>query len=574
MLLFLLAYLGGALTILSPCVLPVIPFIFARADKPFLKSGLPLFVGMALTFAAVATLATVGGGWAVQANEIGRWVAVVLLALFAATLLSTRLADRLSRPFVALGGKLTEANAQESNIWQSGLLGVATGLLWAPCAGPILGLILTTAALQGASAKTALLLFIYALGSVTSLAIVLLAGKRAMAVFRKSQKAEEWIRRIVGVAVLAGVVVIALGLDRGILTKLSGPGTSKLESGLIAKLNPSAVPKTPTGVGGGLLKNYGMAADFTGATAWINSPPLTLAQLKGKVVIVDFWTYSCINCLRTLPYVKAWAAQYADQGLVVVGVHTPEFAFEKQEANVRKAVKDLGVTYPVAMDSDWTIWKAFKNQYWPAHYFLDTTGRIRYEHFGEGGYDESEQAIRLLLAERNGKAPTVGAAKVDLAPVAIASQDLLAISPETYVGFGKAQHFASAGGLAHDAFKTYAFPAELAADNWALSGPWKTTAESSMPAKAGAALRMRFHARDLNMVLGPKTPGAKAHFRVLIDGKPPGADHGLDTDADGNGVITDQRLYQLVRQGAGMKDRTFEIDFLDANAELYSFTFG
>lgn len=575
MLLFLLAYLGGALTILSPCVLPIIPFIFARADKPFVRSGLPLFAGMALTFALVATLATIGGGWAVRANEVGRWVAVVLLAIFAATLLSPWLADRLSRPFVALGGRLTEANAQEANIWQSGLLGVATGLLWAPCAGPILGLILTTAALQGASAKTAILLLTYALGSVTSLAIVLLAGKRAMTVFRKSQKAEEWIRRILGVAVLIGVVVIALGLDRGLLTKLSGPGTSKLESGLIARLNPQAAPKAQgiakTAEG---LTYYGMAADFTGAKAWINSPPLTLASLKGKVVVVDFWTYSCINCLRTLPYVKAWAQQYADQGLVVIGVHTPEFAFEKQEDNVRKAVRDLGVAYPVALDSDWTIWKAYKNQYWPAHYFIDAQGRIRYEHFGEGGYAESETAIRALLAERNGKAPTIGAAKVDLAPVAVASQDLLAISPETYLGYGKAQRFASPGGLAEDKAKTYAFPAGLAPDSWALSGPWKAGQESSTPTGMGAALRMRFHGRDLNMVMGPRAGGHEARFRILIDGKPPGADHGLDVDAAGNGVITGQRLYQLVRQTAGMKDRTFEIQFLDTQAEIYSFTFG
>jgi cytochrome c biogenesis protein CcdA/thiol-disulfide isomerase/thioredoxin len=575
MLLIVLAYLGGALTILSPCVLPVIPFIFARADRPFVKSGLPMFVGMALTFAVVASLATVGGGWAVRANEIGRWVAVVLLGLFAATLLSPWLADRLSRPFVALGGRLTEANAREDNIWQSGLLGVATGLLWAPCAGPILGLILTTAALQGASAKTALLLLVYALGAATSLAVVLLAGKRAMAVFRRSQKAEEWIRRILGVAVLLGVVAIAFGLDRGILAKLSGPGTTALETRLIARLNPQAQSKSNQVLtAGATLPVLGQAADFTGGAPWINSPPLTIASLKGKVVAVDFWTYSCINCLRTLPYVKAWAARYVDQGLVVVGVHAPEFAFEQDPDNVRKAVRDLGITYPVVMDNSWAVMKAYHNNSWPMHAFIDAQGRIRYQHIGEGGYAESEQVIRQLLAERNGKATDGPAAAVDIKGVAVASQNLAALTPETYFGYYRVDRFGSPSGETHDKPKTYQAPSTLMPGHWALIGPWTVNQYYASADRRGAALRMSFHARDVNMVLGPPSGGKPVRFRIRLNGRAPGADHGLDVDANGEGQITGQRLYQLVRQPSGMKDGGFEIEFLDPGAQAFTFTFG
>jgi cytochrome c biogenesis protein CcdA/thiol-disulfide isomerase/thioredoxin len=575
MILFGLAYLGGVLTILSPCILPVLPFVFARADRPFVRSGLPMLVGMALTFALVATLAAVGGGWAVSANEYGRWIALVLLALFAVTLLFPALADRMTRPLVALGGKLTSDNAEESSIGQSLILGVATGLLWAPCAGPILGLILTAAALQGASADTALLLVTYAAGAATSLGIALFAGRKVFVALNRSQAVEEWIRRVLGVAVLVGVACVAFGLDRGLLTKLSGPATGKLESSLIAKLDPALMqPAQAPATIGSVLPDLGPAPSLDGAVTWLNSPPLTMAQLKGKVVVVDFWTYSCINCLRSLPYVKAWAQAYAGQGLVVIGVHTPEFAFEKVPANVAKAVKDLGVTYPVAVDSNWTIWKAFKNNYWPAHYFIDATGRIRYEHFGEGEYDQSEMVIRKLLAERNGR-PVGGTLAKVAGTGAMAQADWAAArSHETYVGSDKAAGFA--GTPAIEAGKTADFTpaAAIPIDHWAFAGAWRETPEAAVVAKPGARILYRFQGRDLHMVLGPASDGHAVKFRILIDGKPPGADHGVDVDANGDGVITSQRLYQLVRQSKATNGRLFEIQFEEPGAEAFTFTFG
>ncbi len=346
------------LTILSPCILPVLPFVFARAEQPFLKSGLPLLAGMTLTFAAMATLAAVGGSWAVHINQYGRVAALVLLTAFALTLLSRHLADLLARPFVALGNRLTEGQSN-AGIGSSLLIGVATGLLWAPCAGPILGLVLTGAALSGPSAHTTSLLFAYAAGAAASLAIALLAGGRVFAALKRGLGAGEWVRRGLGVAVLVGVAAIALGLDSGFLTRVSLASTDHIEQTLIGKIHPTAARTTagsethvsnpsgttdPSSSAPGSLPVEGQLPALSGATGWLNSPPLTREGLRGKVVLVDFWTYSCINCLRSLPYVNGWYQKYKDHGLVVIGVHSPEFAFEKDVGNVQRAVHDLNVT--------------------------------------------------------------------------------------------------------------------------------------------------------------------------------------------------------------------------------------
>jgi cytochrome c biogenesis protein CcdA/thiol-disulfide isomerase/thioredoxin len=610
MLLLLLAYFGGVLTILSPCILPVLPFVFARADQPFRKSGLPLLAGMAVTFAAVASLATVGGGWAVRANQFGRIAALVLFGVFGLTLLFSSLAERLSRPFVRLGNRLQSSGTGPS-VTNSFLLGIGTGLLWAPCAGPILGLILTGAALGGASTHTALLLLAYAAGAATSLAIALLAGGRVFAAMKRSLGAEEWVRRVLGVAVLVGVVAVAFGLDRGILTRLSLASTSNLEQRLVDRLHPGSTQalapndqmmmapsdqmmagkdqmmaandqmmagnqqmKPATADAGKPSSESMPLPDLSGATAWINSPAITPASLRGKVVLVDFWTYSCINCLRTLPYIKAWYDKYKDSGLVVIGVHTPEFPFEKDESNVRKAIRDLGISYPVAMDNDYAIWRNFNNEYWPADYFVDATGHIRFHHFGEGGYEESEQWIRSLLEEANhrplpGTTTKVAATGTEAAPD---SDDVQ--SPETYVGYERAQDFASPGGLKHDKPQQYQAPDQLKLNQWALAGEWTDAGQIATLLSPMGAIVYRFHARDLHLVLGPAQGGKPVRFRVTIDGKAPGTDHGMDVDADGYGTVSEDRLYQLIRQHGGIQDRTFRIEFLVPGVQAYSFTFG
>ncbi|EJN00056.1 cytochrome c biogenesis protein [Phyllobacterium sp. YR531] len=418
MIILVITFLGGVLTILSPCILPVLPFVFARAGRPFMKSTLPMLAGMALAFAGVATLAAVGGGWAVQANQYGRYTAIALLAVFGITLVSPEISERLMRPVVSLGNRLlqkADGRGAVSSIGGSLLLGVATGLLWAPCAGPILGLVLTGAALQGASVNTTLLLLSYSAGAATSLAVALLVGGKILALMKKSFGAGERVRQIIGVTVLAGVAAIALGLDTGFLARLSYTSTAGLEQSILnhveAQGKSIAASNSVSGPMVAVVEKRSTKSDLPveglfpsldGAVQWLNSPPLTTEQLKGKVVLVDFWTYSCINCIHTVPYVRAWAEKYKDQGLVVVGVHAPEYAFEKNIENVKKAVKDFQIGYPVAIDNDFKIWRAFENSYWPAHYFIDAKGQIRYHHFGEGDYEQSEKVIQDLLAEAAG----------------------------------------------------------------------------------------------------------------------------------------------------------------------------
>jgi cytochrome c biogenesis protein CcdA/thiol-disulfide isomerase/thioredoxin len=566
----ILSYLGGILTIVSPCILPVLPFVFARADQPFVRAGLPLLAGMAVTFALVATLATLGGSWAVHANQYGRIAAMLLLTLFGLTLISGGLAERLTRPLVALGDRLSaNAAGQSGNPGASLLLGVATGLLWAPCAGPILGLILTGAAIKGAGTSTTLLLLAYAAGAATSLAAALLIGGRVFAAMKKSLGAGEWIRRGLGVLVLAGVVIIALGLDTGFLTQLSLASTAGIEQMLVEKSNLGRTSES-VAVAGSNLPVEGTLPALTGASLWLNSPPLTPAQLRGKVVLVDFWTYSCINCLRALPYVNAWAAKYKGHGLVVIGVHSPEFAFEKDEANVRRAVKNLSITYPVAMDNDLKIWQAFNNEYWPADYFIDGQGRIRGHAFGEGDYDKSERIIQQLLTEAGFKNVPGGIVNPQ-ASGAQAPPDMNDIqSPETYIGYSKAQNFE--GPIYEDEAHFYTPQSSYDRNQWGLAGSWSVSDEKAVLEKAPGKIIFHFHARDLHLVLGPgKKP---VRFRVSLDGAAPGMAHGADADVNGNGTVTDQRLYQLVRQEGQVGDHTFTIEFLDPGVQAFSFTFG
>jgi cytochrome c biogenesis protein CcdA/thiol-disulfide isomerase/thioredoxin len=662
MLLFALAYIGGVLTIASPCILPVLPFVFARADQPFLRRGLPMLLGMGLTFALVATLAAVGGGWAVQANEYGRYIAIALLALFGVTLLFPELSDRLTRPLVALGGRLSESTDRNENgsVWPSLLLGIATGLLWAPCAGPVLGLILTGAALQGANVQTTFLLLAYAAGAATSLALALLIGGRVFTAMKRSLGAGEWVRRGLGAAVLVAVVAIFFGADTGFLTQISLANTASLEQSLVDRIHPAsakvaAEPSSsvvmPEGgammsanpsmmmsanapamamngkaagkdgaepsssvvmpEGGGAMMSAnplmmmsakaptmamngnpaammkaaeapaakalpveGSLPSLSGAVEWLNSPPLTAEQLKGKVVLVDFWTYSCINCLRSIPYVRAWADKYKDQGLVVIGVHAPEFAFEKNIGNVKQAVEKLKIDYPVAIDNNYAIWRAFNNEYWPADYFIDAKGQIRHHFFGEGDYAESEKVIQQLLAEAGRGNLPIDMVSVSATGAEAASDVADVKSPETYIGFARSENFASPGGAVGDKPHDYATGDLKQLNDWSLSGDWTVGGQSATLNKTDGAISFRFHARDLHLVLGPGPDGKPVRFRVTIDGAKPGESHGADVNADGEGMVIDHRLYQLVRQSGPIMDRTFTIQFLDPDVQAYAFTFG
>jgi cytochrome c biogenesis protein CcdA/thiol-disulfide isomerase/thioredoxin len=583
MILFVLAYLGGVLTIVSPCILPVIPFVLARADRPFLRNGLPMLIGMTLAFAVVASFASVAGGWVVSANQYGRVAGLILLAVFGLTLLFPELADRLMRPLVAVGARLSQSAEQagRETLLAPLVLGIATGFLWAPCAGPVLGLILTGAALKGANFGTALLLLAYAAGAATSLALALLVGGRVFAVMKRSIGAGEWIRRGLGAAVLVAVVAIALGLDTGFLTNVSLGSTTALEQSLLDKLRPSQKAETsgpsmqasPSEQAEVELPVEDLSPSLADAEEWLNSPPLSLEALKGKVVLVDFWTYSCINCLRSIPYVRAWAGKYRDHGLVVIGVHAPEFAFERNVDNVKNAIATLKIDYPVAIDNEYKIWRSFENEYWPAHYFIDGNGKVRHHHFGEGDYAESERIIQRMLTDAGNKNVPTGIVAVNASGAEAASDKADVNSPETYIGYDRSDRFVSPGGVVQDKSHTYA-AGEPQLNDWSLSGKWTIGEERAQLDERDGSIVYRFHARDLHLVLGPSTAGNKIRFTVTIDGKAPGDAHGMDADAEGNGVVTTQRLYQLVRSPGTVTDHTFEIRFLDPGVQAYAFTFG
>jgi thiol-disulfide isomerase/thioredoxin len=358
-------------------------------------------------------------------------------------------------------------------------------------------------------------------------------------------------RRLFLLAAIAAVIGVSVG-------------TSAEDAGMTRHPPASAVT----------LRVEGDLPSLEGATEWINSGRLTGPSLRGKVVLVEFWTYTCINWLRTLPYVRAWAAKYKDQGLVVIGVHSPEFEFEKDIRNVRRAARDLMVDYPIAVDSGHAVWRAFTNQYWPALYFVDAQGHIRHHQFGEGEYERSEAVIQQLLAEAGVRGVGRDLVAVDARGLEVAADWDDLGSPENYVGYARTENFASPGGAVPGQRHDYAAPARLTPNHWALSGNWTMEREAIRLEKANGRIAYRFHARDLHLVMGPPAGARPVRFRVLIDGQPPGAAHGVDVDAQGNGTAAEQRLYQLIRQPQPVADRLFEIEFLDPGLEAFAFTFG
>jgi len=586
MTLFILAYAAGLLTIASPCIFPILPFVLARADQPFARGGLPMLVGLALSFAAVASLASVGGAWAVDVNHHGRTAALAVMTLFGLMMLFPALANRVMAPLVSIGSRLFDRvgpriNAKDATAGSSMLLGVATGLVWAPCAGPIMGLILTGAALRGPGVETSLLLLTYALGAATSLGAGMLFGRRLLATVRQMWRWDDGFRRVLGAAVVAGAVTIWFGADTGLLTRLSSASTTVLEQGLIAHLRGAPAPDMARAVDHSAPASALPAPlnQLFGTRQWLNAP-LHPQDVRGKVVLVNFWTYSCINCLRTLPHVRAWAEKYRDRGLVVIGVHTPEFAFEKDIANVRKASLSLGVGYPVIIDNDFSIWRAFDNQAWPALYFVGADGRVRHHTLGEGGYEQSERLIQQLLSEaqtvsENTNAPVardIAAIRGEGAQAAADESNLH--SAETYIGYRQATNFASPGGIREDAPSLYRAAAVLPLNRWSLAGDWTVGGEFATLNGSSGHITYRFHARDLHLVLGPSVQGRPIRFRVRVDGVPPGAGHGSDVDAEGFGSVREDRLYQLVRQAGPVAEHRFEIEFLDAGVRAYAFTFG
>jgi cytochrome c biogenesis protein CcdA/thiol-disulfide isomerase/thioredoxin len=407
----LLAFFGGVLAVASPCVLPIAPLVFARSARPFAHSTAPMLAGLALTFATVISLATASASWIAAADDAGRFAAIALMMLVGVSLLVPGVATWIARPFVSAGARI-DAWATRRGARKAGeaggnfIIGAALALLWAPCAGPILGLVVTTAAVSGPNIASGRLAIAFSLGAVATLGVVMSASARLLARVRRWFGVERRLRQALGAVTFAGALLIATGRDRLLYATGELPGVTRLEQSLVMVIGPQSQPRS---VDAGLpveavanrvhLEDRGAFPDFVGGSAWINSPPLTPDALRGKVVLVWFWTFQCYNCLNALPHIKQLDAKYRDKGLVVIGVHTPELPRERVEANVRAAVKDLGITYPVVIDDKYTIWNRWANQYWPAAYYVDKMGVVRFHHFGEGSYAEQETVVQQLLAQ-------------------------------------------------------------------------------------------------------------------------------------------------------------------------------
>jgi cytochrome c biogenesis protein CcdA/thiol-disulfide isomerase/thioredoxin len=538
------AFVAGLVTAISPCVLPVLPILFAGSASGGRRRPYAVVAGLVVSFtvftlAATALLSALG-----LPDDLLRNVAIAVVALVGISLLWPRLGELVERPFLALGRR------RPGDLGGGFLLGLNLGLLFTPCAGPVIAAIAVLAATRSLSLDAVIVTLAYALGAGAVLLVLAVAAQRGFSTGRLRTRAPV-VRRALGGVIVGVAVLMVLGLDLRLARNV--PGYTRdlqgLEESAAAQTRLDRLLGRPGPVAEERLEDFGPAPDFQGISLWLNSKPLTLAQLEGKVVLIDFWTYSCINCLRTLPHVRGWWETYRDAGLVVVGVHSPEFAFERVPENVRGAVAELGVEYPVALDPDFRTWNAWLNRYWPAKYLIDRRGHVRYAHFGEGSYDETEQALRMLLAEQGLPKPVAGTLPD---PTPRGRQ-----TPETYLGFDRIERFVGSE-IVPNREAAYRIPPLVPSDSFAYGGRWAVEPERVV-AGDGARLRLSFHARTVFLVLG--TEGEPASVRVTLDGR-----------RQKTVRVTADRLYTLARLP---EPGTHTLDLaLSPGTEAYAFTFG
>lgn len=543
-----LAFLEGLALIVSPCILPVLPLVLAASVEGGRSRPYGIIIGFVLAFSVFALVSR----QIVQALgvdlDIIKNASLVLLALFGLVLLSSKLSDKfsaLTQGAANFGNDLASRGGE--GLLSGVLIGALIGLVWTPCAGPILAAVLVQVIRQETQLAGNLIIFSFAIGAGVPMLIIALTGRKVMNKLGFLTRHAEAVRRGFGVLILLSVAYIASGLDAQSLLTTRTTKTEQQPAGELVLREGLGTPYA--------------APEFAGIEAWLNSNPLTMQGLKGKVVLIDFWTYSCINCVRTLPYITDWDSKYRDQGLVIVGVHSPEFEFEKKLDNVKAAIAQHGIRYPVALDNNLSTWVNFNNRYWPAHYLIDREGKVVYTHFGEGKYDVTENNIRYLLGLKNGGEPV----KTEV-PAGNPDQ-----TAETYLGYARADSFGGDEPVAHNKEIAYRFPDELAEDEWALNGKWRVDTQKITAGEKGAALRLDFNARKVFLVLGTST-GKPVRVSVRLNGEAVGPSAGKDAPG---GVVTIERntLYELVDQKTP-KNGVLEILSDSPGLEAYAFTFG
>ncbi|MHB9102696.1 MAG: cytochrome c biogenesis protein DipZ [Sulfuricella sp.] len=548
-----LAFLEGLALIVSPCILPVLPLVLAASVEGGRRRPYGIIIGFVLAFSLFA-LASRQIVVALGIDlDIIKNASLVLLALFGLVLLSSKLSDKFSaatQGAANFGNELASRGGE--GLFSGVLIGALIGLVWTPCAGPILAAVLVQVIRQQTELAGNLIIVSFAIGAGVPMLIIALTGRKVVNKLGFLTRHAEAVRHGFGVLILLSVAYIASGVDAQSLLTTRSTKAQQPASEL--------APQESLRLQEGLSKPYA-APEFAGIEAWLNSNPLTMQKLKGKVVLIDFWTYSCINCVRTLPYITDWDSKYRDQGLVIVGVHAPEFEFEKKLDNVKAALAQHGIRYPVALDNKLATWVNFANRYWPAHYLIDREGKVVYTHFGEGKYAVTENNIRYLLGLKTGGV-TVQSEATAFAPDQTA---------ETYLGYARADSFGGDKPVVHDAERGYRFPDELAEDEWALNGKWKVNSQKITAGEKGAALRLDFKARKVFLVLGTST-GKPARVSVRLNGEAVGANAGKDAPG---GVLTIERntLYELIDQKTP-KNGLLEIISDSPGLEAYAFTFG
>lgn len=566
LLLILFSFIAGFITILSPCILPILPIVLSGSLNGGHRRPIGIVVGFVLSF----TLFTLFLSAIVKATGISpdllRSFSVLIILFFGATLLLPNFQVLMEKVFTRLAGSVSGKVSQGSGFWGGVLLGLSLGLVWTPCVGPIIASVITLAATSSVNGSAILITFAYSIGTAIPMFAITYGGRTLLQKVPWLLRNTGNIQKAFGVLMILVAIGIFFNLDRKfqtiVLDKLPqyGAGLTKIEDNQAVKDQLEKVREDKSGLD--LSTNMAATApDFIAGGVWFNSPPLTIKALQGKVVLIDFWTYTCINCIRTFPYLKSWYSKYEKNGFVIVGVHTPEFAFEKDSNNVRDAISDFEIKYPVMQDNDYATWSAYRNRYWPAHYLLDKNGKIRYTHFGEGEYDKTEEMIQKLLKE-------AGADIKD--KISNQTYEIESRTPETYLGYARMQGLASPENPSRDTKSTYTIPKTLASNSFAFGGNW-TINEEMATGEEGSVIEYKFSAKNVYLVMNPIGSTAKA--TIFLDGKQISSNDGGKDVIDGTTAVDSNRLYELVKlQTPG--EHTLRIKIVEGKVSAFAFTFG